>query len=429
LAHDVFISYSREDKLAADAACANLEAAGIRCWIAPRDISPGAEWGEAIVEAIDHSPVMVLIFSANANESRQIRREVERAVHMGVTVVPLRIEQVEPKRSLAYFMAGVHWLDALTPPLEQHLQQLAVSIKAFLRAAPADAPSGPEQTRPDPAPAAIRESPAATTPEPVSRKGAEDEQQRQAPAEMTPAPAGGADLGRGARRLLRQAAAIFAIVAISLVMVAAWMFVSRPDSRPQTPPPAPPSTAAPSTVPTPPPAVSPTAVEVPAAEALEKGDEASGRKDYGEAMRWYRKAADQGNAQAYGNIGRFYLLGQGVSVDYGAAMLWSRKAADQGNPRGQTVIGVLYRNGWGVGQDSAEAMRWFRKAADQGYAAAQTNIGVLYENGWGVIKDYAEAMRWYRKAADQGYAAAQNNIGLLYRNGRGVAQDYAEAVR
>ena len=133
LAHDVFISYSHIDKPAADAACATLEAAGIRCWIAPRDISPGAEWGEAIIDAINSARVMVLIFSSNTNESRQVRREVERAVGDGVTIMPIRIEQAAPTRSLAYFMAGVHWLDALTPPLEQHLQRLAVSIKALLK--------------------------------------------------------------------------------------------------------------------------------------------------------------------------------------------------------------------------------------------------------------------------------------------------------
>jgi hypothetical protein len=133
LAHDVFISYSHIDKSAADAACATLEAVGIRCWIAPRDISPGAEWGETIIDAINSARVMVLIFSSNTNESRQVRREVERAVGEGVTIMPIRIEQAAPTRSLAYFMAGVHWLDALTPPLEQHLQRLAVSIKALLK--------------------------------------------------------------------------------------------------------------------------------------------------------------------------------------------------------------------------------------------------------------------------------------------------------
>ena len=85
MAHDVFISYSHIDKSVADAACATLEDAGIRCWIAPRDIWPGAEFGEAIIEAIDHCPVMVLIFSSNANESRQVRREVERAVRRIIT--------------------------------------------------------------------------------------------------------------------------------------------------------------------------------------------------------------------------------------------------------------------------------------------------------------------------------------------------------
>src|SRR5712671_587549 len=78
--HDAFISYSTHDKAAADATCATLEASGIRCWIAPRDITPGAEWGEAIVDAINHCRVMILIFSANANKSQQIPREVERAV-------------------------------------------------------------------------------------------------------------------------------------------------------------------------------------------------------------------------------------------------------------------------------------------------------------------------------------------------------------
>ena len=82
---DVFISYSHVDKATADATCATLEQAGIRCWIAPRDIMPGDEWGAAIVKAIDQCRAMVLIFSSSANSSKQIRREVERAVNAGVT--------------------------------------------------------------------------------------------------------------------------------------------------------------------------------------------------------------------------------------------------------------------------------------------------------------------------------------------------------
>lgn len=135
---DVFISYSHVDKATADATCAALEQAGIRCWIAPRDITPGDEWGAAIVKAIDRCRAMVLIFSSSANGSKQIRREVERAVHAGVPIIPVRIENVAPTEAMAYFMSTVHWLDAITAPLEGHLQRLARSIKALLETEVAD---------------------------------------------------------------------------------------------------------------------------------------------------------------------------------------------------------------------------------------------------------------------------------------------------
>ena len=137
MAHDAFISYSTRDKAAADATCAALEAAGIRCWIAPRDVQPSAEWGEAIVQAINRCRVLVLIFSANANESPQIRREVERAVSKGIPVLPVRIENVAPAGSLEYFIGTIHWLDALTPPLESHLRQLGEAVKTLLQIDPA----------------------------------------------------------------------------------------------------------------------------------------------------------------------------------------------------------------------------------------------------------------------------------------------------
>jgi type II secretory pathway pseudopilin PulG len=132
MAHDVFISYSSVDKAVAGAVCAELEQNQVRCWIAPRDIRPGAEWGESIVDAINSCRVMVLVFSSNANESPQIRREVERAVNKGVIIVPLRIEDVLPTRSLEYFIGAVHWLDALTPPIEHHVKTLAADIRRIL---------------------------------------------------------------------------------------------------------------------------------------------------------------------------------------------------------------------------------------------------------------------------------------------------------
>ena len=133
MSHDIFICYSARDKTVANAMCAVLEAEGIRCWIAPRDIVPGADWGESIIDAINEARAMVLVFSSNANDAQQqIKREIERAVNKGIPVVPFRIENVMPTKALEYFLSTPHWLDAFTPPLDDHVRQLADSIKRLL---------------------------------------------------------------------------------------------------------------------------------------------------------------------------------------------------------------------------------------------------------------------------------------------------------
>jgi hypothetical protein len=132
MAHDVFISYSSEDKPVGDAICATLESKGVRCWIAPRDVVPGQDWGNSIVQAIATARVMVLVFSSHANDSPHVKREVERAVHHGLVIVPFRIEDVVPGSNLEYFLGTPHWLDALTPPLEAHLERLAGVVLSFL---------------------------------------------------------------------------------------------------------------------------------------------------------------------------------------------------------------------------------------------------------------------------------------------------------
>ena len=132
MAHDVFISYAHQDRTVANAVVATLEARGIRCWVAPRDIIPGEDWGEAIVDAIKAAHALVLIFSSSSNESEQIKREVERTVHQGIAVIPFRIEDVLPSKTLEYFISTQHWLDALTPPLEDHLAHLAETINVLL---------------------------------------------------------------------------------------------------------------------------------------------------------------------------------------------------------------------------------------------------------------------------------------------------------
>jgi hypothetical protein len=128
---EVFISFSSKDKPTADTICALLEREGIRCWIAPRDILPGQDWAGSVLRGISHARVFVLVFSAAANASPQVTREVERAVHNEIPIIPFRVEDVAPSESLEYFISTPHWLDAFTPPLEAHVQRLRDSIQSL----------------------------------------------------------------------------------------------------------------------------------------------------------------------------------------------------------------------------------------------------------------------------------------------------------
>lgn len=124
MAHDLFISYSQPDREAALALVQRVEARHISVWIAPRDVSPAADWAAEIIDAISSARLMVLVFSRNSNDSGQVRREVERAVHKQLPILPFRIEDVLPSRSLEYFLSAQHWMDAFPPPLEAHIDRL-----------------------------------------------------------------------------------------------------------------------------------------------------------------------------------------------------------------------------------------------------------------------------------------------------------------
>jgi len=136
LAHDVFISYTIADKAAADAVCHRLEAAGIRCWIAPRDVGFG-DWGASIVEAIGAAKLVVMILSAAANASPNVLDEVVTALDAGATVIPFRIEDIRPTGALRLRLSRLHWLDALSPPFDQHIDRLIEIAKRILPAAEA----------------------------------------------------------------------------------------------------------------------------------------------------------------------------------------------------------------------------------------------------------------------------------------------------
>ena len=129
---DVFISYSSKEKAVADAVVAAHERAGIRCWYAPRDIAPGADWADSITKAIHDCSIMVLIFSKEANRSQRVIDEVNYAISQEKPLLPFRIESSNPTGALSLHLSSRHWLDAYDGSWEDHIERLVKSVKVNL---------------------------------------------------------------------------------------------------------------------------------------------------------------------------------------------------------------------------------------------------------------------------------------------------------
>ncbi len=164
-------------------------------------------------------------------------------------------------------------------------------------------------------------------------------------------------------------------------------------------------------------------------EFFQKGEEQYNKKNYTEAVKWYRIAAEQGHADAQTRLGICYLSNEGVKHSFTEAFKWLRLAAEQGNATAQSLIGQGYYIGLGITQSDTEAVKWLNKAAEQGEVNAQYYLGQCYYNGQGVTESYTEAVKWFRKAAEQGEKNAQYYLGKCYYFGLGVAKSYTEAVK
>ena len=130
MAKTAFISYASEDESVAGTISAYLEQSGVSCWIASRDVRPGADYGAEIIDAIEASASLVLVLSEHANSSEFVKREVERAVSKGKPIFPVRVREVVPSKSLELFVSSAEWVDAWQPPIEQYLGRLADSIRS-----------------------------------------------------------------------------------------------------------------------------------------------------------------------------------------------------------------------------------------------------------------------------------------------------------
>lgn len=136
MVHQVFISYATDkndshasqDRQAADKIYAALEAEGIRCWAAHRDILPGDNWLAAIIGAIEKSKILVLIFSSNANQSQWVQDEIKLALEEKIKIIPFRIDNVSPVGELKILKVRCQWLDAFTAPIAEHIGKLVEAV-------------------------------------------------------------------------------------------------------------------------------------------------------------------------------------------------------------------------------------------------------------------------------------------------------------
>ena len=124
----VFISHSSRNSGDAVQIANSLEASGIRCWIAPRDIPAGSDYSAAIMEGFASSRALVFVCSRDSVESGPVTREVERAVSRGLTVIPVGLETAQLSPSLEFLISTFHWINAFPPPVDRHLEAITAAV-------------------------------------------------------------------------------------------------------------------------------------------------------------------------------------------------------------------------------------------------------------------------------------------------------------
>jgi tetratricopeptide (TPR) repeat protein len=318
----IFISFSSKDAKAALTLCSAIEARGYACWISSRDVGPGENFQGEIVRAIRDAGLMVLVFSANANNSSEITKEIALASQNRLLVIPVRIEDVLPSEELSYEFATRQWIDVFGD-WERAIQQLLAQIAKVLPPESVTAKASAEIAA-------------------AHAQGARVEPVEQASAAPAPAPVSA-----------KKPWAFVAAVAVLIVLLGGALYAVWPNPKPADD-------------------------GMPSGNAeMLQGSAAFDRKDYGQAMELFHKAADKGNSGGMYDIGWFYENGLGVARDYTQAAAWYRKAADLGNPPAEYSLGILYADGLGVAQDKTTALVWLQKAAEMGYTDANAAIAKL----------------------------------------------------
>jgi len=133
---DVFISYASQDVGVAESVVEALELHGLKCWIAPRDVTPGAFYADAIVQAINSAQLLIVLLSANSVGSQHVLREVERASAKKRPLVALRLDSAPLPTGLEYFLSASQWLDATTSGVDGAVPKLVEAIRRLVATTP-----------------------------------------------------------------------------------------------------------------------------------------------------------------------------------------------------------------------------------------------------------------------------------------------------
>lgn len=163
------------------------------------------------------------------------------------------------------------------------------------------------------------------------------------------------------------------------------------------------------------------------AVAYEDGDHTA--QDFSQALTWYRRSAEGGNADSKYRLGRIFHFGLAGEVEYEEAVKWYQQAIADGHLSAKVNLGRMYVAGEGVEQNYKAAESLFREAGLQGDRDAQNNLGCIYLDGLGIEQDEVEAAKWFELSAKQGNQKAQLSLGLMYRDGMGVGQNFEQAYK
>lgn len=378
---DVFISYSTKNTDIMETVVNHLEKNGIKCWFAPRDIAPSQEWVPAIQEALRVTKIFVLIYTEDSNASKQVMNEVALAFNAEKIILPFCLTEEKMNYELEYYLTRVHWLNAVSVPLEESLEELRKYVEMGLH--PTQEPSA----RPD----AVRSQ---------VPQGGETPQTTRQP--------GGSAVKSGAEAKKKGKIALWAgIAAAALLCVILGAFaISRIDfAKPQ--------------------------------DLMEAGRKAFyyGERTPADAQKaWnnFERAAAKGEADAY------YYLGQlkEWDFDFKAAIDYYEQGIDKNSELARIALGYVYQRGFGVKADFNKAWQLYCEAAENDLVEADYYRGKFIRAGLaGTEVDTAQAVKYFKNVInnskiDYFVNLAHNEIGALYKIGSSdFPKDYEAAIK